>query len=1382
MVSASDSVNENITCDDAGGISVNDNISQFADGSPMENTNVDDDLINLSECSSLVLHVSDGESVIAFRRDSTDSADLYIITDTWGSLDIVKQYKTVDGYFFHAIVTSNGWVIGTGGVADGSRNRQIENIASEMVLNNEISDSYLRRIYNIISSDELGHFVIKAPDGTYGVVFTDRYHVSNLKPGQYVLCPNLYSYSQKGYYDSSLDVVDAAIKIIYTDSYGINRRNVMTYHYKVIPSSNGLSMGVDVYGSNDNGAGVGRSTAGLADNVNYFGTYVSKSSLPVTPDKVKLGTHIFEKSVINVFKLARPVKTAVIGEEVAVNYQVNYIAGKSPVVKFNIPKSVDLSSVSVSKGTYSYDAQSNVLTWNLNNCDLNNYITLNVVGKEYGNCTISSSLDNANYNVDLDIREYGAVISSSNVTKHYKGPERLNVYLFDTHDNPLVAETVKIKINGVTYNCNVDKDGCASLGLNLPSGEYNATVSYDGRFGKNTTEVNVKILKTVSGDDIVKYYRNATQYAAKFTDTSGNPLVNQVITFNINGVFYDRTTDSNGVARLDINLIPRNYTITALNTVTSEMHSNNIEVLPILVDGHDLTKYYKNDSAYSIKVLDGQGNPVVGEYVKFNINGVFYERQTNASGYAILNINLIPGDYIVTAEYNQYKYSNMVHVLSTISGDDLRKVYRDKNQYRVSLKDFVGNPLANGGVTYNINGVFYNHITDENGEDGLNIELLPGEYIITAYNSLNGEAHSNKVIVYPYSDTVLSSQDYRFEANDDDTIEARLTDRFDKGVSGESITLAVNDKIYTSKTDDNGVAIFYLGLTQGNYTLNFKHDVNSRYGESSAKTKLELYDGPRVSFKGEDDIIISGDNYSVTLYDENGFKFPNQIVYFDFNSNIYNATTDGDGVASVKVNLSTGVYDVRYFYNATGYKFIRGFSKVIVLETGETDLIPLTSFVTERIGENLEVRLLADNIVEIANETVVFEINDINYTGTTDERGIARLPIRLMAGIYDVKYYFEGNDLLGKSNATSKLTVKERIATSFIRLAGDIFHKNAGITYDIMLTSNEGVSNRDVVVKIGSNTYNLKSDAYGIVSVNINGLDVGTYDVYYNFSGDSVYAPCEGSSILTISSQIPYGFSYWVRYNHMYSLDLASLAAQGTKHILLHSYAFDAYGESSVISWIRTANSYGINVHIWMQVFYGGNGWVRPVNDDGSYKYSYFNSKINEAKYYASFKEVAGVHFDYLRFGGTAHYYSTSADAISYFVIQASAEVKSVNPNCLLSAAVMPEPDMMLYYYGQDIPTISKYMDFLVPMVYKGNYGKNTAWIQETTQWFVDNSNGAQIWTGLQTYRSDDDITVLGYNELFNDAQAGLNGGARGITMFRWGLTNYINFNSLIMR
>lgn len=744
FVSAADSENGTVTNGNAGEIPVNGNVTQFAGESSINyagNTTSDDNLINLSECSSLVLHVSDSEGVISFRRDSTEAADLYIVEGNWGQIDFIKQYKTSGGYFFHAIVTSNGWLIGTGGITDGSRNRQIESIASEMVLNNEIADSYLRRIYNIISSDSLGHFVIKAPDGTYGVAFTNLYHVGKLNPGEFVLCPNVYSKSQRGYYDSSLNVVDAAIKIIYTDSYGVNRRNVMTYHYKVV-SSNGLSKEVDVYGSNDNGRGVGRSTAGLADNVYYFGSYFSKSKLPQTPDKVKLGTYVFSKVPTDIFSLTQPVNTSLIGENIAVNYQVAYIAGASPVVKFNIPNSVDFVSATVSKGTYTYDASSSVLTWNLDNCAELNYITLNVKGNEYGTYVISSSLDDANFKVNLTIVEYGAVISSSDVVKYYKGPERLKVLLTDMHDNPLVGEIVKIKINGVTYNCTVKENGYASLALNLNSGDYNATVSYDGHLGNNTTDVNVKILHTVFGNDLVKYYRNATQYTARFVDTSGNPLANTAITFNINGVFYNRNTNNDGVAKLNINLNPNNYTITALNTATNELHSNNVEVLAILVEGRDLTKYYRNDSVYSIKVLDDLGNPLAGASVIFNINGVFYERQSNASGYANLNLRLQPGDYIVTAEYNQYKYSNMVHVLPVLFANDT-VCYSNMSNFTVKLIDGQGNPYANQNITFNLHGMIYTNETNEEGLAILSVNLMSGEYIVTS--SYNEYGISNKI-------------------------------------------------------------------------------------------------------------------------------------------------------------------------------------------------------------------------------------------------------------------------------------------------------------------------------------------------------------------------------------------------------------------------------------------------------------------------------------------------------------------------------------------------------------------------------------------------------------------------------------------------------------
>ena len=70
----------------------------------------------------------------------------------------------------------------------------------------------------------------------------------------------------------------------------------------------------------------------------------------------------------------------------------------------------------------------------------------------------------------------------------------------------------------------------------------------------------------------------------------------------------------------------------------------------------------------------------------------------------------------------------------------------------------------------------------------------------------------------------------------------------------------------------------------------------------------------------------------------------------------------------------------------------------------------------------------------------------------------------------------------------------------------------------------------------------------------------------------------------------------------------------------------------------------------------------------------------------------------------------------------------------------MPEKNDA-YVYGQDIAVISKYLDIIVPMVYKGNYNSGTSGISSITQWFVETSNGAAVWVGLQTYVSDNDIT-----------------------------------------
>ena len=336
------------------------------------------------------------------------------------------------------------------------------------------------------------------------------------------------------------------------------------------------------------------------------------------------------------------------------------------------------------------------------------------------------------------------IIIAPDVTKYYKGPERFVVTVTDYEGNPLANKTVIININGRNYNRTTDENGTASMAIGLPSNTYNVTVTVDNQSVKSV----VTVLSTVNGTDVVKMYRNGTQYYATFIDTEGKYLANgTTVKFNINGVMYERKVSGDeGLARLNINLPAGEYIITAINPVNGEMAANNITVLPTIVENRDITKYYKNGTQYTFKVLDDNGNPVgAGVNVTFNINGVFYTRQTNESGIATLSINLIPGDYVITAEYNGFKVANNITVLPVLSAEDTTLKYNSSSQFVATLLDGQGKPYAEQKLQFNINGVLYYRSTDSSGQAKLNINLPVGEYIITS--SYNGVNIANKITI-----------------------------------------------------------------------------------------------------------------------------------------------------------------------------------------------------------------------------------------------------------------------------------------------------------------------------------------------------------------------------------------------------------------------------------------------------------------------------------------------------------------------------------------------------------------------------------------------------------------------------------------------------------
>lgn len=241
-------------------------------------------------------------------------------------------------------------------------------------------------------------------------------------------------------------------------------------------------------------------------------------------------------------------------------------------------------------------------------------------------------------------------------------------------------------------------------------------------------------------------------------------------------------------------------------------------------------------------------------------------------------------------------------------------------------------------------------------------------------------------------------------------------------------------------------------------------------------------------------------------------------------------------------------------------------------------------------------------------------------------------------------------------------------------------------------------------------------------------------------------------------------FGYWVFGKDMNNVNTSKLQDTGVTDIFLNYYAFTLYGENKVLSWINTLKKHNINTHIWMQCFYTENGWVNPVTNK-----NIIDTKIKEAKKYANLKNVYGVHLDYLRYPGNAYKTKNGTNTITSFV----KTVREECPNIFLSCAVMPENDDDKYYYGQDISELGKVVDAILPMQYKGNYGTGSSWLASTSKYF---SNKSVLWSGLQAYKSDDDLTLLSSKELTDDVGTCLSNGASGVFLFRYGLSPLLDF------
>lgn len=266
-------------------------------------------------------------------------------------------------------------------------------------------------------------------------------------------------------------------------------------------------------------------------------------------------------------------------------------------------------------------------------------------------------INNVTYSKSEDTQE--PVIYGEDLSMYYKNGSRYEVSIYQ--DGKIINSQnndskVIFNVNGVNYTKEL-VNGKASIGINLNPGNYTITTFYHYTDGLATKTNNIEVLSTILANDVVKFFRNGTQYCAKFLDGCGSPLVNASVVFNINGVFYKKQTDDNGMARLNINLFPGEYILTAIH-LNGEEKANIIKVLTT-ISAEDISLIENKSGVFVLKTHDGARN------VSITINGVEYIVQTDDGGVATLNVSLSKGNHAVLSKNlnSGEEVFNTIHVM-----------------------------------------------------------------------------------------------------------------------------------------------------------------------------------------------------------------------------------------------------------------------------------------------------------------------------------------------------------------------------------------------------------------------------------------------------------------------------------------------------------------------------------------------------------------------------------------------------------------------------------------------------------------------------------------------------------------------------------------------
>ena len=394
-------------------------------------------------------------------------------------------------------------------------------------------------------------------------------------------------------------------------------------------------------------------------------------------------------------------------------------------------------------------------------------------------------------------------------------------------------------------------------------------------------------------------------------------------------------------------------------------------------------------------------------------------------------------------------------------------------------------------------------VTDMNGKaisGAINV-TVDGEVYATDVNVTGGMADVS------LENIALGNHTAEITFNSDNYKEAVVETQFNVVAMDNSTYLSADNLVMSYKDGSSWLA-------SGTYYINATFEGNENYAGSFANATITV-NKAATSLRSED-LVLSyrdGSSWEVTLVDDYGNAISDVNVALGVNGRTYNVKSDANGVARLTINLAPGTYDVNATFKGNS-KYATSFTNATV--TVNKAVVVLSSYnltMSYKDGSSWDVSAYDDKGNAISDVNIEFGIKGKTYNVKTDVNGIAKLPVNLGPGSYNVNATLSSNKYEAEL-IEAFITVNKAL----LILSGNdlVMNYKDGSEYVSYLVDLNGkpISNVFVKFTILGKSYSVKTDVNGVAKLPIS-LNVGEYGVNA-IVVDSKYESEEISNSITI--------------------------------------------------------------------------------------------------------------------------------------------------------------------------------------------------------------------------------------------------------------------------